>query len=50
MLVPSSGDEKLVIDEQILSALRWTERALEREAEQRELEEKRRTVIEKLGS
>jgi len=38
------------MDKVVPESPRWTERALEREAEQRKLEEQRRVVMEKLGS
>ena len=38
------------MDKDVPESPRWTERALEREAEQRKLEEQRRVVMEKLGS
>jgi hypothetical protein len=37
------------MDEDVPESLRWTERAPERRAEQRKLEEKRRAVMEKMG-
>jgi len=38
------------MDKVVPESPRWTERAPEREAEQRKLEEQRRVVMEKLGS